>query len=124
MDASTLPKDPFPSTIKKLKSVERIMSFFDILCGKSRSTDVIFLVIDVFCKFPTDKTKTIKILRPKTKSKCKNGSVVKWFSYTHLTLELNQIGALIRNWYIIKFTLFSGQQFVPTISWILLQVLK
>lgn len=46
----TFPNEPFPSTIKKLKSVERIMSFLDMLWGKSRSTDVIFFVIDVFCR--------------------------------------------------------------------------
>lgn len=47
----TFPNEPLPSTIKKLKSVERIMSFLDMLWGRSRSTEVIFFVIDVFCMF-------------------------------------------------------------------------
>lgn len=47
---NTFPKDPLPNTIRKLKSVDRIKSFLDILCGKSLSIeDGIFFVIDVFC---------------------------------------------------------------------------
>lgn len=47
----TFPNDPLPSTIRKLKSVDRIKSFFDILCGRSLSIDDgIFLVMEVFYK--------------------------------------------------------------------------
>lgn len=46
----TLPKLPLPSTMRKLKSVDRIMSFLLMLCGMSLSVcSGTFLEIDVFC---------------------------------------------------------------------------
>lgn len=47
----TLPKDPLPSTIKKLKSVALMTSFLPMLCGTSLSAArAAFLVNDVFWK--------------------------------------------------------------------------
>uniref|UniRef100_A0A2M3ZPQ3 Putative secreted peptide n=1 Tax=Anopheles braziliensis TaxID=58242 RepID=A0A2M3ZPQ3_9DIPT len=45
----TLPNEPLPSTIRKLKSVARMTSFLVMLCGTSLSPIIgIFFVMEVF----------------------------------------------------------------------------
>lgn len=109
----TLPNDPFPSTIKKLKSVERIMSFFVMLCGKSRSADDgIFFVIDVFY------TERMSI-----NDQINSGMKLRKNTYPHLTFQLHQIGAFFGHRNVVKFTFFGGEKLEPAISRILLNTI-
>lgn len=40
-------------------------------------------------------------------------------AYSHLTLQLHQVGALLGHGYIVELALLGGQQFEPAVGWIL-----